>query len=156
MRLTTRRSANNQKKKRSNCMTAVMSRPTSWSNTVRLKLATIALVATTLHALPAQAYPVQIYGPEPKFADEVSRYYDEAPKALRDKVGKPWVMVFKTAATMAVLWQSWGLLPPQIAGEYARSQGLLGIARYTPENEHRTYIGIIQSKGETTEEELSV
>ena len=102
----------------------------------------IATLVAALYALPAYAVPVTIYGSTVKYANEVSKYYDETPLTFRNKIGSVIVITFDNTYNLTALYTAWGLLGTQEAAQ-VRGGNIAGLARYTYDT-RKGYLAMIQ------------
>ena len=80
----------------------------------------IATLVAVVYAVPAHAVPVTIYGSTVKYANEVSKYYDETPPTFRNKMGSVIVITFDNIPTLTTLYTAWGLMDARDATQYRR------------------------------------
>ena len=121
---------------------ALMSLPTNKHREHTTMKKYIATLVAAVYAVPAHAVPVTIYGSTVKYANEVSKYYDEAPPTFRNKIGSVIVITFDNVPTLTTLYMAWGLLNAQEATQM-RGGNLAGLARYTYDT-RKGFLAMIQ------------
>ena len=114
----------------------------------------IATLVAALYAVPAHAVPVSICGSTVKFANEISKHYDETPPAFRNKIGSVVVITFDNTYNLSTLYTAWGLIAASEAPQY-RGSKLAGLAKYRYDN-RKGYLAMVQPPESVNSESLRI